>query len=293
MKVLLLGGTGQLGLALQTTKPASAEIAAPGRDLVDLSRPDAVEDFVSRNAADLIINAAAYTAVDKAESEEELAFQINAKSVGAIAAAAARAGARLIHISTDYVFDGSKAGLYGPDDTTSPLGAYGRSKLAGEGLALSRCRNSLIVRTAWLYSEHGNNFVKTMLRLMSSHPQVKVVVDQIGTPTYAHSLAQAIWRLATTDSRGVLHFTDSGVASWYDFACAIQEMGLQGGLLKACVPVLPISTADFPTPAKRPGLSILDKSKTWNILGGPTEHWRSALGLMLDRYRRLSLPSGS
>src|SRR5690348_14723654 len=232
MKVLLLGGTGQLGLALQTTKPESVELDAPGRNLVDLSRPDAVEGFVSASSADVIINAAAYTAVDKAESEEELAFQINAKGVEAIAAAAARSGARLIHISTDYVFDGSKAGLYGPDDATSPLGAYGRSKLAGEGLALSRCPDSLIVRTAWLYSEHGNNFVKTMLRLMSSHPQVRVVADQIGTPTYAHSLASALWRLAQTDSRGILHFTDSGVASWYDFACAIQDLSLQLGLLK-------------------------------------------------------------
>jgi dTDP-4-dehydrorhamnose reductase len=172
MKVLLLGSTGQLGMALRASRPDHVALTAAGRDQVDFAYPEAVEGFVSNSAADLIINAAAYTAVDKAESEEELAFQINAKSVGAMAAAAARTGARLIHISTDYVFDGSKAGLYGPDDATSPLGAYGRSKLAGEGLALSRCPNSLVVRTAWLYSEHGNNFVKTMLRLMSSHPQV-------------------------------------------------------------------------------------------------------------------------
>jgi dTDP-4-dehydrorhamnose reductase len=143
------------------------------------------------------------------------------------------------------------------------------------------------MRTAWLYSEHGNNFVKTMLRLMSSHPQVRVVADQVGTPTYAGTLAQALWRLAQTDSRGILHFTDSGVASWYDFACAVQDVALQRGLLKSRVPVLPISTADFPTPAKRPGLSILDKSKTWNILGGPADHWRSSLGLMLERYQSL------
>lgn len=287
MKVLLLGSTGQLGLALQATKPEHVALTIAGRAQADLAHPAAVESFVSNSAADLIINAAAYTAVDKAESEEGLAFQINAQSVGAMAAAAARKGARFVTVSTDYVFDGHKAGLYDPDDPTSPLGAYGRTKLAGEQLALSRCADSLIVRTAWLYSEHGHNFVKTMLRLMSSHPQVRVVADQIGTPTYARSLAQALWRLAETDSRGVLHFTDSGVASWYDFACAIQELGLQRGLLKAGVPVLPISTADFPTPAKRPGLSILDKSKTWNILGGPADHWRSSLGGMLDRYQNL------
>jgi dTDP-4-dehydrorhamnose reductase len=287
MKVLLLGSTGQLGQALQATRPEHVSLTVAGRSHVDLANPAAVEDFVSDNGADLVINAAAYTAVDKAESEEELAFKINAQSVGAMAAAAARTGARFVHVSTDYVFDGSKAGLYSPDDTTSPLGAYGRSKLAGEGLALSRCSNSLIVRTAWLYSEHGNNFVKTMLRLMSSHPQVRVVADQVGTPTYALSLAQALWRLAETDSRGILHFTDSGVASWYDFACAIQEIGLQRGLLQKRVPVLPISTADFPTPAKRPGLSILDKSKTWTILGGAAGHWRASLELMLERYQNL------
>jgi dTDP-4-dehydrorhamnose reductase len=286
MNVLQLGGTGQLGLALQATKPEDVVLTVAGRKEVDFTNPAAVEEFVSNSAADIIINAAAYTAVDKAESEEEAAFQVNAQSVGAIARAAARIGARFIHVSTDYVFDGSKAG-YGPNDTTSPLGAYGRSKLAGERLALSHCSNSLIVRTAWVYSEHGNNFVKTMIRLMSSHPQVKVVADQIGTPTYAYSLAQTLWRLVQIDSRGILHFTDSGVASWYDFACAIQEISLELGLLKAAVPVLPISTAEFPTPAKRPVLSILDKSKTWELLGGPAAHWRSTLRLMLERYRGL------
>jgi dTDP-4-dehydrorhamnose reductase len=285
MKVLLLGSTGQLALALQATKPEHVALTVAGRSHIDLANPAAVRDFVSGIEADLIVNAAAYTAVDKAESEEELAYKINAQSVGAMADAADRMGARLIHVSTDYVFDGRKAGLYDPDDATSPIGAYGRSKLEGEKLALARCPNSLVVRTAWLYSEHGSNFVKTMLRLMSSHPQVRVVSDQVGTPTCARSLAQALWRLAETDHRGILHFTDSGVASWYDFACAIQELSLQRGLLKDRVPVLPISTADFPTPAKRPALSILDKSKTWAILGGPGDHWRSTLGLMLDRYR--------
>jgi len=290
VKVLLLGGTGQLGLALQATKPEHVALSIAGRAEADLTDPRAVEDFVSAENVDLVINAAAYTAVDKAESEEQIAFRINAQSVGAIAKAATRIGARFFHVSTDYVFDGSKAGLYDPDDMAAPIGAYGRSKLAGENAALSACADSLIVRTAWLYSEHGNNFVKTMLRLMSSHPQVRVVADQIGTPTYAHALAKALWRLADTSCAGILHYTDSGVASWYDFACAIQDLSLQRGLLKDRVPVLPISTADFPTPAKRPGFSILDKSKTWAILGSPADHWRSSLGLMLDRYRNLQPP---
>jgi dTDP-4-dehydrorhamnose reductase len=287
VKGLLLGGTGQLGLALQATKPEHISLTIAGRAEADLTDPRAVEDFVSSKSVDFVVNAAAYTAVDKAESEEQTAFRINAESVGAIAKAATRIGARFIHVSTDYVFDGRKAGLYDPDDTTAPMGAYGRSKLAGENAVLASCPNSLIVRTAWLYSENGNNFVKTMLRLMSSHPQVRVVADQVGTPTYARSLAKALWRLAETDSGGILHFTDSGVASWYDFACAIQDLSLQRGLLNGRVPVLPISTADFPTPAKRPGFSILDKSKTWAILGGPADHWRSSLELMLDRYRSL------
>jgi len=287
VKGLLLGGTGQLGLALQATKPEHISLTIAGRAEADLTDPRAVEDFVSSKSVDFVVNAAAYTAVDKAESEEQTAFRINAESVGAIAKAATRIGARFIHVSTDYVFDGRKAGLYDPDDTTAPMGAYGRSKLAGENEIGRSCPNSLIVRTAWLYSENGNNFVKTMLRLMSSHPQVRVVADQVGTPTYARSLATALWRLAETDSGGILHFTDSGVASWYDFACAIQDLSLQRGLLNGRVPVLPISTADFPTPAKRPGFSILDKSKTWAILGGPADHWRSSLELMLDRYRSL------
>ena len=285
MKVLLLGGTGQLGLALQATKPEHVSLTVAGRAEADLTDSRGAENFISSQRVDLVVNAAAYTAVDKAESEERIAFRINAESVGGIATAAARIGARLIHVSTDYVFDGRKAGLYDPDDATAPMGAYGRSKRAGEIALLEACPSGLIVRTAWLYSENGTNFVKTMLRLMSSHPQVRVVADQVGTPTYARSLAKALWRLAETESSGILHFTDSGVASWYDFACAIQDLSLERGLLKDRVPVRPISTADFPTPAKRPGFSVLDKSKTWAILGGPADHWRSSLGLMLDRYR--------
>ena len=206
---------------------------------------------------------------DKAEKEEELAFQANVAGVDAIARAAERHGARLIHISTDYVFDGTKGHPYRPDDPTSPLSAYGRTKLGGEEAALAACRNCLVVRTAWLYGDQGSNFVKTMLRVMSSHPQVRVVCDQIGTPTYAGPLAQALWTLARTDSRGVLHYTDSGVASWYDFACAIQEEALALGLLEKAVPVLPISTAEYPLPAPRPSFSILDKAETSALLGAP------------------------
>ena len=282
MIVLLLGPSGQLGSALQATKPHNVELITRGRSEIDLVNTSAVEALVSEISADLIINAAAYTAVDKAEEEEELAVRINVDGVAAIASAAEKRGARLMHISTDYVFDGMKASPYQPDDAPAPLGVYGRTKLQGEKEALRRCQNSLIIRTAWLYGEQGGNFVKTMLRLMAAYPQVRVVTDQIGTPTYARSLAQALWALADIDRRGILHYTDSGVASWYDFACAIQEEAIGLGLLKNAVPILPISTAEYPTQAKRPFFSILDKSETWALLGHPANHWRSNLRVMLE-----------
>ena len=281
MIVLLLGPSGQLGSALQATKPHHVDLITRGRSEIDLVNTSAVEALVSEISADLIINAAAYTAVDKAEEEEELAIRINVDGVAAIASAAEKRGARLMHISTDYVFDGMKASPYQPDDAPAPLGVYGRTKLQGEKEALRRCQNSLVIRTAWLYSEQGGNFVKTMLRLMAAYPQVRVVTDQIGTPTYARSLAQALWALADIDRRGILHYTDSGVASWYDFACAIQEEAIGLGLLKNAVPILPISTAEYPTQAKRPFFSILDKSETWALLGHPANHWRSNLRVML------------
>jgi dTDP-4-dehydrorhamnose reductase len=271
---------------LRASKPDDLELIALRRPEFDLADSASVETLIARTSADLIINAAAYTAVDKAEKEEELAFRANGAGVRAIARAAERCGARLIHVSTDYVFDGTKGALYLPGDPTSPLGVYGRSKLEGEKAALAACNNCLIVRTAWVYGEQGGpNFVKTMLRLMSSHPQVRVVVDQIGTPTHAGSLARALWALARTDRRGILHYTDSGVASWYDFACAIQEEALDIGLLKEAVPVLPISTAEYPLPAPRPPISILDKSETWALLGTPAAHWRTNLRIMLEQLK--------
>lgn len=283
MIALVLGSNGQLGSALQATKPEDVKLIARDLPEFDLTDPDATAKLVEEASADVIINAAAYTAVDKAETEQAAAFQANVAGVGIAANAAGRHGARFIHISTDYVFDGTKGYPYRPDDQTSPLGVYGRTKLDGEKAALAACDNCLIVRTAWLYGDQGANFVKTMLRLMASHPQVRVVSDQIGTPTYSRSLAEALWMLARNDRRGVLHYTDSGVASWYDFACAIQEEALRLGLLKEAVPVLPISTAEFPTPARRPSFGILDKSETWAILGKPAVHWRTNLRAMLER----------
>jgi dTDP-4-dehydrorhamnose reductase len=262
-------------------------VALTALDYPELDLADGVE--IKRKITglnpELIINAAAYTAVDKAEEEPERAFLINAVGVGAIAEAAEAIGARFVHISTDYVFDGTKGLPYLPSDTPSPLGVYGKSKLEGERLALRDCSNALVVRTAWLYAENGANFVKTMLRVMANRDSVSVVCDQVGTPTYAASLAKAVWSLASRDGRGILHFTDSGVASWYDFACAIQDEACDLGMLTKMIPVIPISTAEYPLPAPRPTFGILDKSDTWKALGGPANHWRTNLRVMLERIK--------
>lgn len=278
MKALIVGAKGQLGRGLQATAPAGAEIVAHDVDTLDITDAAAVGALVEAERPDLILNAAAYTAVDKAEAEEDLALAINATAVGHLAAAAKANGARLVHVSTDFVFDGTSGVPYAPDAAPNPVSAYGRTKLAGERLAGAE---ALIVRTAWVYAPEGGNFVRTMLRLMGERPEVRVVADQIGTPTYAPGLASALWTLAEQGLSGLHHYTDAGVASWYDFAVAIQEEGLAAGLLESAVPVIPIATTDYPTPARRPHYSVLDKSSTFAALGGPMPHWRDNLRTMV------------
>ena len=282
MKVLLTGANGQLGRALQACAPAGHEIAATGSTQLDIGDEVRVRAVVAVEKPALIINAAAYTAVDRAESEEAEALRINGAGVGYLAAAAGETGARLVHVSTDFVFDGQGGIPYRSDSLTAPLGAYGRTKLAGEQVAGAE---ALIVRTAWVYGSHGHNFVRTMLRLMAGRDEVRVVADQIGTPTFAVSLAGAIWALAAAGAKGIYHYTDSGAASWYDFAVAIQEEALALGLLDRQVPVIPIATADFPTPAARPSYSVLDKSETFALLGAPAPHWRVNLRTMLREIK--------
>ncbi len=278
MKVLVTGAHGQLGRALQACAPAGATIVAHDRDTLDCTDAAAVSALVAAEAPELILNAAAYTAVDRAEGEEDLAFAANATAVANLAAT----GVRLVHVSTDFVFDGLSGVPYAPDAPTSPVSAYGRTKLAGEAAAGP---GALIVRTAWVYAPTGSNFVRTMLRLMAAHPEVRVVADQIGTPTYAPGLAAALWALAGRRATGLYHHTDSGAASWYDFAVAIQEEALALGLLGSAVPVVPIATADFPTPARRPHYSVLDKTATVAALGGAAPHWRANLRAMLGGIR--------
>lgn len=280
MKVLITGARGQLGRCLQACAPTGAQIVAHGSDTLNITDRTAVEALFDAEKPQLVLNAAAYTAVDKAESDEETALAVNATAVGILADAARTHGARFVHVSTDFVFDGTAGSPYATGAPTNPLSAYGRTKLGGELLAGP---DALIVRTAWVYAPTGGNFVRTMLRLMAERPEVRVVADQVGTPTYAPGLAQALWTLADQGLVGVHHYTDAGVASWYNFAVAIQEEAVAARLLKVAVPVIPISTADFPTPARRPGYSVLDKTSTFAALGGPTPHWRNNLRVMIAR----------
>lgn len=282
MKVLIVGANGQLGKGLSRTAPAAASIISHDIDTLDITDAGAIVAAVSEVKPDVVFNAAAYTAVDKAESEEEAAFAVNATAVGYLADAAREVGAQFIHISTDFVFDGRSGVPYAPDAPTSPIGAYGRTKLAGERAAGD---NALIVRTAWVYAPTGGNFVRTMLRLMGERPEVRVVSDQIGTPTYAPGLAAALWTMADKRTTGIHHYTDAGACSWYDFAVAIQEEALVAGLLDKSVPVIPINAADYPTPAERPHYSVLDKTSTFAILGGPTPHWRENLRKMMAEIK--------
>ncbi len=280
MKVIITGAQGQLGLSLQDCAPDDAVLVAAGSADLDIGDAAAVRALVAAEKPDMIINAAAYTAVDKAEAEEARARLVNAVAVGHLAEAARLAGARLVHVSTDFVFDGCSGIPYAPDAPTRPLGVYGRTKLEGEHLAGD---DALIVRTAWVYGPVGGNFVRTMLRLMGERPEVRVVADQVGTPTYAPALATALWTLGGQGLTGIHHYTDSGVCSWYDFAVAIQEEGLQAGLLDRAVPVIPIPSADYPTPARRPHYSVLDKGSTFAALGGAAPHWRVNLRRMIAR----------
>ena len=284
LQVLIMGAAGQLGHELQRLVPEGANVLAVDIDRLDLTDVAAVDKFIASHRPAVIINGAAYTAVDRAEEQPELAGAVNATAVASLAAAAARYDARMVHISTDFVFGGTTARPWQPDDTTAPESVYGTTKRDGELAVLDALgERALVIRTAWLYSAHGSNFVKTMLRLLHERDEVKVIADQIGTPTWANSLARTIWA-AVQEPRvsGILHWTDAGVASWYDFAVAIQEEALVRGLLSRAAPVHPIATSDYPTPARRPSYSVLDKTETTRLLGVTPVHWRVNLRLMLD-----------
>jgi dTDP-4-dehydrorhamnose reductase len=286
VKVLVTGAGGQVASALEKLKPAQAELTVLSQQQLDITDREAVIRAVEAQRPALLINAAAYTAVDKAENERDLAFQVNGMAPGWLAQAARDQGARCFHISTDFVFDGRAGAPYRPDAEPAPLGAYGESKLQGERTTLAADPRALVLRTAWVYAAQGHNFVRTMLRLMAERGSVRVVADQQGSPTWASSIAAVLWKAAEApDFHGLHHWTDAGVVSWYDFAVAIAEEGQAIGLLKNKPEVQAIGTADYPTPARRPAYSVLDRSSTEAALHMHAAPWRDNLKKMLKELK--------
>jgi dTDP-4-dehydrorhamnose reductase len=290
VKALITGSGGQVGRALAAAAPASVDVLALNHHDLDIGDAASVAACLDRFAPDVILNAAAYTAVDKAEQEPDAAKRVNETGALNLARAVRASGrCRLIHVSTDFVFDGNSALPYTPDSPVRPLGVYGQTKLDGE----RRVRDELgdaavILRTSWVYDAAGRNFLRTMLRLMKERGSVRVVADQVGTPTAAHSVADVLWRLAQAPTvSGVFHWSDAGVASWYDFAVAIAEDAATMGLLPTTVEVAPIATAEYPTPARRPAFSVLDKRATVAALAITPVHWRRNLRGVIGALSRM------
>ncbi|WP_299436196.1 dTDP-4-dehydrorhamnose reductase [uncultured Rhodospira sp.] len=286
-RVLVTGRTGQVGTELARAPwPAGLVPEVVGRETLDLADPEHAAEVVRTGGYALVINPAAYTAVDKAEEEEDLAVHINGEGPRALAMACTDAGIPLIHVSTDYVFDGAKDGPYTEDDPVAPLGAYGRSKLAGEVAVRAECARHVILRTAWVFSAHGKNFVKTMLRLAAEKPELRVVADQHGSPTAAHDIARVLVEIARqivlegrNDAWGTYHFAGAGPTTWHGFAEAI--VAAQAERTGARPPVHPITTAEFPTPARRPANSVLSSARLEETFGITPRPWPDTLAEVL------------
>lgn len=283
MKALIVGATGQLAQALRSSVPRHVSAVSLSRAEYDLADHSALLRYLDAEQPGVLINATAYTAVDQAEKDRDGAFASNADAVAHMAEACEARATRFVHVSTDFVFDGAAGRPYRPDDAPNPLGVYGASKLEGERRIAARPGlDWRVIRTAWVYSSVGRNFVLTMLRLFRERPVVRVVADQVGTPTSAASLAECVWAAALTDGNaGILHFTDAGVASWYDFAVAIYEEARAIGLIAHDVVIEPIATEQYPTPARRPSYSVLDTRATRERLGLQSVHWRTNLRKVL------------
>jgi len=279
--IIVTGANGQLGRELQVLAAAYPHtFVFADRSQLPVDDPQKIESLFAEHAPTWCINCAAYTAVDKAESEKEAAFKINGDGPGYLAAACRRHGARLIHISTDYVFDGTSATPLKETDPTAPINVYGASKLAGEQKAIENNPDAtLIIRTAWVYSEFGANFVKTMIRLMKERPAINVVEDQIGSPTYAADLAAAILHIIDSPRfvPGIYHYSNEGRISWYEFALAIRHT-----IGSSCA-VSPIPTSQYPTPAKRPHYSLLDKSLIRDTYQLVIPEWENSLAVCMSR----------
>lgn len=283
MRILITGCNGQLGNEMQRLEALHPEHIYYNTDVADLDITDreAVARYVAEHEIDGIVNCAAFTAVDRAESSRELCHLLNAVAPGYLAEAVESRGGWMIQVSTDYVFDGTEHTPYTEDHDTCPIGVYGVTKLEGEQAVTTGCSHAMIIRTAWLYSSFGNNFVKTMLRLGRERQTLGVIFDQIGTPTYARDLARAIMTAITVGIQpGTYHFTDEGVCSWYDFTVAIHRMaGITG-----CA-VSPLHTSEYPTPAKRPHYSVLDKTKIKQAYGISIPHWQDSLAECLQELK--------
>ncbi|NMX61896.1 dTDP-4-dehydrorhamnose reductase [Pseudomonas sp. WS 5079] len=281
LKILITGQHGQVSRALQQRLQGLGELVVLGRDQLDLANPEQIRQQVRSHRPGLIINAAAHTAVDQAENEPDVAFAINATAPGILAEEAKALGIPLIHYSTDYVFDGSKPAPYTEDDVPNPLGVYGQSKLAGEQAIAAVGGQYLILRTSWVYSSHGKNFLLTMQRLLQEKPQMRIVADQIGAPTWAGTIANSTralierWQAGQAADWGVYHLTAQGETSWFGFAQAIGEHLLAEG--KACAELEGIPASDYPTPAKRPLNSRLDCSRLQQQWQVSQPQWREAL----------------
>lgn len=290
-RILVTGLGGQVGWELQRTLATLGEVTLVGLPQFDMSQPESLREPVRALKPDWIVNSAAYTAVDRAESEEALAAAINGTSAGVLAEEAARLGARMLHFSTDYVFPGDRPEPYTETDAPGPLSAYGRTKLLGEELVLKADPSAAILRTAWVYGIRGSNFLLTMLRLANERPALRVVADQYGSPTWSRMLAETVAMLIARELggaapvSGVFHTTSSGYTTWHRFAERIIEWGAERGLCKR-IPVEPIGTADYPTPAKRPAYSMLDGSRLLQATGIALPDWELSLALCLDDLKR-------
>lgn len=324
-RILLMGSQGQVGQELQVVLPKVGEVIGIGREQLDLTQSEKLRQIIDEVKPDCIVNAAAYTAVDQAESELELAKAINGIAPQIMAEEAKKLGALFVHISTDYVFDGQKNSPYLETDSTNPLGAYGSSKLMGEEAIQKVGGNSIILRTAWVYGTFGKgNFVKTMLRVGKEREELKIVVDQVGCPTWSKDIADAITKLLNLEtartshglpfgfascstwgdpktaldspyddrpvsSSDIYHFTNSGAVSWYDFAQAIFEEARQMGFPLSVKQVVPITTEQYPTPAKRPAYSVLSNQKITPLLGTYPPYWRDSLKQMLKQLLSVAI----
>ena len=290
MKLLVTGAYGQLGNELKELAPGFPhwQFIFTDVDTLDITEENYVQTFFEINKPEIVINCAAYTAVDKAESELETAWKVNAKAPGLLAKVAKKHGSQIIHISTDYVFDGEACLPYSETDQVNPNGVYGKTKLEGEQNCLNENPHVLIIRTSWLYSAFGNNFVKTMLKLGNEKKELNVVFNQVGTPTYAADLAGAILLIIQDSEKerekfvpGIYHYSNEGVASWYDFANAVFEISRLNCQVK------PVLSNEFPTQAKRPNFSVLDKSKIKNTFRLKIPFWRESLGICLKKLEKI------